>query len=87
MATMKQIKEFLDMYALNTSGYRKINGGYADTDIDHITRNKDGTIRVQGYIISGKEDMGDGHSEKYTDEMDVMLKEEKGKLSILRKVE
>jgi hypothetical protein len=72
VALCKHIKEILDWHFLNTTGYRKINGGYADVRIDDLIE-KDGYIKVVGYLAYGEDDMGDGGSVKYTSEIEIYL--------------
>ena len=81
---MKKIKEIiedqLDWYFLNQTGYRKLNGGYAEVEKLKIKDLGDDWYNVKGYLISGCDDMGDGHSSKYTDEIDLKVKIENDKI-------
>lgn len=62
-----KLKEVLDWYYLNSTGYRKINAGYAEARIDDID-NGTGGIIVKGHVKYGKQDVGDGgveHSDSF----------------------
>lgn len=53
----QQIRETIEMYELNHSGLRKINGGYTIASNIRIRKNK-----VIANIELGEQDMGSGHS-------------------------
>ena len=71
--TKLRIEDYLGTIYYNNSGYRKLNGGFANAKIK-TWKKKGDLIKVNGYMISGVDDCGDGHAEKYTDEIDVILK-------------
>lgn len=66
------VKETLDWYYLNATGYRKNNGGFANTLIRELEI-KDNYIKVDGYVEYGKDDTGDGTSTKYSDKITIYL--------------
>jgi len=62
----KQMTENLNWYFLNLTGFRRINGGYADTKIKSIKSLGKGKFSVKGEVKYGEQDMGDGCSVEYT---------------------
>lgn len=81
----KKLMETLDWYFLNVTGYRRINGGFADVTIKEIFKVKKGLYKVEGYLESGEYDCGDGHSVKYTDTLEELYVD--NKYNILTKEE
>jgi hypothetical protein len=71
--TKKQIKDYLDTAYYYASGYKNINGGFAEVKIKEFQQKGD-LIKVEGYVQSGKQDCGDGHSKTFTDAIDLVLK-------------
>jgi hypothetical protein len=76
----KIITDDLDWYFLCHTGYRKINGGYAEVRKLKIKKLKDNWYNVKGYLVSGEQDCGSGHSAEYTDEIEIEVKIENNKL-------
>lgn len=82
-----KIIEQLDLYFLNQTGYRKINGGYAELKKVNIKKLKNNWYNITGYLISGECDMGDGHSVEYTDEIKLTIKIDKNKITDIKNLE
>jgi hypothetical protein len=83
------ITEELGWYFLNQTGYRRINGGYANVVKLKIKKLKDtdNWYNVTGQLISGECDTGDGHSVQYTDEIEMNIKIEKNKIVDMKEIE
>ena len=63
----KELKERIDWYFLNSTGYRRINGGFAEAKIDEIEKLEKGITLVRGKVEYGECDMGGGGSVTYKD--------------------
>lgn len=86
MATRVMIRKRIADAVYYASGMKRINGGYADFIITsiHKPRNPLGKIlKVTGYVITGEQDCGDGHSSEDRSKQTFYLKETKGKLEFL----
>jgi hypothetical protein len=82
--TKKIIQDELDYYFLKHTGYRSINGGYAEISKLKIKELKDGSYNVYGQLISGVQD--EEHSEKYFDEIELNIVLKFGKIINVRSV-
>ena len=73
----EKIREKLEWNFYVNSGFKMINGGYADVPNENfeIEKSPNGNYaRAVGIVHTGVQDMGSGHSRQYTDEFDLCLK-------------
>ena len=66
----KKLEEKIANAYYNANGWKFVNASYSFAKIKTM-KVEDGIIKVKGIVTHGKDDYGDGCSEKYTDEFEL----------------